>query len=276
MQTLEQADGQDNIWIAMIGVSILCHLMVLAGIVLMPRIQISRPDTPPAMTLDLTNFAVPAPLPRETAVPVIRTKGPAARVKKTDTPIVPAPPAVKQPEIRKSPLSVPTKVRVKRSLKKKTFQAENVKKSKIEQLKKDIEARPDSVAKAIESMKNSVTERPVAAPVLAVSSESGEGSPITNTMEIYFYDLKSHVLGNWAFPDYLAEGQRNLKAIMLITIEKDGTISDIWFDQRSGNSYFDETVERAVRKSSPFRALPDEHKGKIEIVRLGFIQPEYD
>jgi colicin import membrane protein len=39
-------------------------------------------------------------------------------------------------------------------------------------------------------------------------------------------------------------------------IKPNGEISDIWFDQRSGNTYLDESAYRAIVKSNPLPPLP--------------------
>jgi len=49
-----------------------------------------------------------------------------------------------------------------------------------------------------------------------------------------------------------------------------GEIKDIWFDKRSGNSYFDESVQKAVMKSNPVRPHPPEVKRPFVDVGLRF------
>ena len=38
---------------------------------------------------------------------------------------------------------------------------------------------------------------------------------------------------------------------------KTGEIRDLWFEERSGNDYFDDSVLRAMKKASPLPPLPE-------------------
>ncbi len=40
---------------------------------------------------------------------------------------------------------------------------------------------------------------------------------------------------------------------------QNGKIKDIWFEKKSGNSYFDESAFKAVKKSDPLPKLPKEY-----------------
>ena len=48
----------------------------------------------------------------------------------------------------------------------------------------------------------------------------------------------------------------NLEAIIDVKILRDGTVSRLEIEKSSGNRYFDQSAVKAVRKASPFPALP--------------------
>jgi len=61
---------------------------------------------------------------------------------------------------------------------------------------------------------------------------------------------------NWSFTAQLAGGRTDLEAWPAIKVMPNGEIKDIWFDKRSGNSYFDEQAKKAILKSNPLPPLP--------------------
>jgi hypothetical protein len=56
----------------------------------------------------------------------------------------------------------------------------------------------------------------------------------------------------------MAGGRDDLVVKIGIRINKSGTVEKIWFDQRSGNNYYDNSCEIAVKKSEmTIPALPE-------------------
>ena len=48
-------------------------------------------------------------------------------------------------------------------------------------------------------------------------------------------------------------GHTNLEAVIIVKIMRDGEIRDVWFEKRSGNSYFDDSAHKAVKKSKSWK-----------------------
>jgi TolA protein len=94
----------------------------------------------------------------------------------------------------------------------------------------------------------------------AESSEAG-GQPFSgqgNTaslMSQYYAQIWSKVRQNWALPQSIL-ADKNLEAIVDVTVLRNGQVTNIAFEKRSGNSYFDQSAYRAIRKSDPFPPLP--------------------
>jgi colicin import membrane protein len=105
-----------------------------------------------------------------------------------------------------------------------------------------------------------------------VGAEQGQASSGRQTdselavrMEAYYARIWSRIKGQWALPSGMIPRQ-DLEAILQTRISKQGTVSGVSFEKRSGNRYFDESALKAIRKASPFPPLPETlREGSIEI-----------
>jgi colicin import membrane protein len=68
----------------------------------------------------------------------------------------------------------------------------------------------------------------------------------------------------------LTGGRTDLEAVLVIKIMPNGEIQDIWFEKKSGNSYFDDSVYKAVKKSNPLPPLPKDYQRPFYNVGLVF------
>ncbi|KXS56600.1 MAG: hypothetical protein AMR96_01745 [Candidatus Adiutrix intracellularis] len=102
-------------------------------------------------------------------------------------------------------------------------------------------------------------------------SESGGASPgerIDPLKAAYYQHLKDIVSSNWLPPSgSLAAG---LQAIFAIRVEPNGQLSGMRLEKSSGTPDYDMSVERAIRKSSPFPPLPPVFNNTSEIAGLKF------
>jgi colicin import membrane protein len=81
---------------------------------------------------------------------------------------------------------------------------------------------------------------------------SGEIAAKTND---YANVVSSRVHNNWSIPPEL-KPRGNIETIIEIKIMRDGSLSYAGFEKRSGNSFYDESAMKAVKKSAPFPPLP--------------------
>ena len=168
-------------------------------------------------------------------------------------------------------IPLPAKVKAKTSLKKKTFDRQKALDSAIARVEKKVEpSEPDSVAAAIERLREKIKDNEAAQSGGggAVQAGSGTGGPgagagfgqgggqIRDTVRIYQAEIAYRIQKNWAFSPQLTGDSPNLEAILGIKILAGGEIEDIWFDKRSGNSYLDDSAYRAILKSNPLPPLP--------------------
>ncbi len=174
------------------------------------------------------------------------------------------------------------KLKPKRSLKKKTYKSARVKEQAIDKIRKDIDAsRSESVESAIDRIRRNVeSTRPEGKDEVADAGREGGipgGVPggmgaSSDIMDVYNAEIAYRISRNWAFSKQLADGRRDLEAVILLKILRSGEIQDIRFEKKSGNDYLDESAMRAVEKSRPLPGLPKAYPGPY--YTIGFIFDE--
>ena len=85
---------------------------------------------------------------------------------------------------------------------------------------------------------------------VSVGGVSGSVDPI---LSIYIGKIVKKIQSNWSYP----ESKGGKEAIVIVRIDRNGRIVDLFFEKKSGDSLFDSSVYRAVKFSSPFAPLPD-------------------
>lgn len=86
----------------------------------------------------------------------------------------------------------------------------------------------------------------------------------------YFRKLEQRVRESWVLPEAVAPDAAKLIVVVRIVIEKDGRVSDTRIERGSGNAYFDESVQRAIRKASPLPIPPERLRGGEDYYEVGF------
>ena len=145
-----------------------------------------------------------------------------------------------------------------------------------------VEARKKSfgsVEKALEAIRKNV---PAAAEQSAPSPASPGASRITSQassaarlsdgggdanarMRNYYAVIWSRIKVLWTIPQGLLP-RENIEAVVHAQILRDGTITNVGLEKRSGNRYFDDAALRTVKKANPLPPLPEELRdGSIEI-----------
>lgn|GEM_PF-6166701 len=88
-------------------------------------------------------------------------------------------------------------------------------------------------------------------------SDLSQGAKLEKKIEIYSYKIAGEVERKWALPSEVANSGERLETSIVFTVTPEGRISNIWFDKKSGNNYFDESVYRAVHRAAPFSPYPE-------------------
>jgi len=82
----------------------------------------------------------------------------------------------------------------------------------------------------------------------------------------YVNYMQATLKGNWAW----AGPQRSLKALVRFSVKENGEIAGVKIVQSSGDPLYDESVIRAVKKSSPLTAPPENHRKDFADVEYSF------
>jgi colicin import membrane protein len=169
-----------------------------------------------------------------------------------------------KPEEAVSLASKKEEIETKQSMKKKTYKRERLLESAIKSVQKRVEtSKTDPKQQALDQVRSKLENKEPAAPgdnieaATSTTGKIGEGTRISELQEIYMAEVAYNIQRNWAFSEQLAGEDKDLYNEVVIKIQRNGTIEDVWFDRRSGNSYFDDSTYKAILKSSPLPPIPD-------------------
>ncbi len=156
------------------------------------------------------------------------------------------------------------KTAIKKQKKKKENEEIKLKK-KLQEIQKKIREKQEEeyLKKRLAALQKGVKHKPSNS---SSSTGKGKGSKNTNNaLKQYAGLIWMKVRRNWHFPNYLLKN-RQLEAIITITINKDGKILNKRFEKRSGFPAFDRSVLKAIADSDPLPPLPKAlGNGPIEI-----------
>ena len=272
-------------WLAF---SLLFHLGLIASLFLFPFLPTNRAPSYPVYTVDLvggekigaTNLgtelasqakALPEKAEAEPAVPAPETK---KETKKEKVKIVEKTPPPQE--------KVALKENVKKEPAKKELTKETKSESKSEEDSLD-RVRERLLQSAVERAKNRTESAQKTSKGEQISSGTGQGQGAASlgpggvggglVKGIDFIKYQNQVLStiknNWVWV-----GQRgNLRVVVRFNIKDNGEIVGLKLVQPSGNASYDESVLRAVRKSSPLPVPPEEVRKDFSEVELAF-RPE--
>ena len=84
-------------------------------------------------------------------------------------------------------------------------------------------------------------------------SGGGSGAPLDPAMQKYLLDVYEKVKNAWNIPGM---AKKDLETIVTIKARKDGRITEINIEKRSGNRIYDESILRALRAAEPLPVIP--------------------
>ncbi|MDL2226279.1 TonB family protein [Deltaproteobacteria bacterium OttesenSCG-928-M10] len=174
-------------------------------------------------------------------------------IKKTQAP----PPKPQAPKVEpEKPKKPPVNKNLDADIEKRMQQLER--KVEADTLDDDIEARMMNLAKAQGAGHGEGSQ----------SGGATQGQRIHPEKMRYYEHIKDIVSMNWIPPAGAISG--NIKTVFQIRIEPNGHVSASKVLQSSGNVEYDQSVERAVKKSSPFPPLPAIFEGVADEPALVF------
>jgi colicin import membrane protein len=163
----------------------------------------------------------------------------------------------------------PKQPKTKTALKYQTFKSKEVLKEALERLEKKVETSPPQpLQDTIRRLRDQVEKegRPDGQGEGRVVEEgsaqgSKDGFSVGSKQEgelidIYRTEIAFMINKNWAYSDQLSGGE-GLMVSIVFKVMPDGTIEDVFFTDRSGNPYLDDSAYKAIVKSSPVKPHPE-------------------
>ncbi len=177
------------------------------------------------------------------------------------------------------------KSKEKTSLKKESVTPDQAIKKALAKIEKKVaDTPPDPLQSTLDRLRSSVekqeTTRSSAASAttaqtggqggVSATGIPGIGLQAMQAIDFYRSLIALNIEKNWFYNEQLAGGKSDLVAVVIIKILSSGDISDIWFEKKSGNVFFDDSAFKAVKKSSPLPPLPREYTRPFYEVGLVF------
>ena len=263
--------------------SVLLHVTVIAALVISPMPSGGHRLAPGAVSVRLVSLPGPsaagsqieAPAGKPLPQPITAQPPPVDKLKTVPLPepvpepvVQPAPPEVSEPPKVVSLTPSPKPSKPKKSLKKKTKDPSKIIKGAIERIKKGVDKpkqQPSSVNTALERIKKQVAEsearqhqpyRPKSSGTSGSGSGGGGGGGAITLVDIYRGEVATQIQKNWAFSKQLGGDAAGLEAKIEFKVLPSGEITDIQFNTKSSNEYFDDSAYKAIVKSNPVAPHP--------------------
>ncbi len=90
----------------------------------------------------------------------------------------------------------------------------------------------------------------------AAAGSTGNGMPSGPAAQQYYALVWQRIRDAWLVPPSMAASSYGYETVITITLQRDGTITDMSVEKSSGNIYFDQTAIRAIKKASPLAPFP--------------------
>ncbi|MBN2282330.1 MAG: TonB family protein [Deltaproteobacteria bacterium] len=223
MEKRKQDDGSGLI--NMMVISFLIHALVISIVIFSPSWPSPRWTFGPVYTVDLVTLPVNKV---ETAGPVSALSRDLAGISPKEQPLV----------IRKA--VEPTTIIPPKTMEVQKKTSSGATEKAIEDIRRKESASLPQTASA---------GRP--GPIL-----SRGDTALSMKMQVYYTVIWSKIREQWALPQGILDDD-TIVAVVDLKILRNGEIADLTLEKRSGNTYFDESAVKAVRKAAPFPPLPE-------------------
>jgi TonB family protein len=237
----------EEAWTKMLAVSLALHIIVLGAFSIPVKFSSKKIDLSSAYSVNLVGStgslgggsggpkaavqSKPEPKPDKPA-PVVKEKKPPP---KTPQPIQKEDDAVSLSKKKVPPKTKTTKEEVDR----------------LEERIRNIRKKTDyiDVAKAGSGGSGRGTGAGMGLP----GTGGGSGAPLDPALQKYLLDVYEKIKNAWNVP---GTARKELETIVTIKVRKDGRITDINIEKRSGNRVYDESVLRVLRAVEPLPTIP--------------------
>jgi colicin import membrane protein len=245
------------------AVSLGAHVIMFALFIYAPQWRSESSYIPSVIDVQMVDLQDIGQAPKSTAAPEMAKPSVQPETKEAE----PATVSVPKPTQAKPELSVaPKRKKTKTALKYKTFKSDEVKKKALERLKKQVEtATPKPLQDRFKELREKVAKEGKPAPqgkTADADAKPGKTGIFTRgskkeieLIDLYRTEIAYAINKNWAFANQLGSGEHLIVAIAFKVLP-DGSIKDIFYTDRSGNPYLDDSAYKAIVKTSPVKPFP--------------------
>jgi colicin import membrane protein len=267
-------NGMRPYWLPYLA-SFIGHVLLFSILIYSPDLKPKNDFMPSVIDVSMVTLKAASPAEKAAAETKAPEKEPVAKPpeKKVETSVPRAPTEPKpEPEVSTAKPK-PKPVKQKTSLKRKTFKPNQVVKRAIKKIEKDVANRSSDVkSKALERLRKQVNSEEASrstTPKLGSAAPQSEGGGQkgatgrrrADLIDMYRIEIAYQIQEHWAFSEQLAGNAGNIKASIVFKVLPSGEIIDIFFVDRSGNAYLDDSAYKAIVKANPVDPHP---KGIIE------------
>jgi len=247
--------------------SFLGHILLFAFILYTPKPDVEQSFFPSVIDVQMVDVQDSSPASEKSSKAASEEAAPIEKAEPEQVQIEEAQPPKPAAEAEVS--LAPATPKAKTALKYKTLKTQEVLKSTLDRIEKKVEvAPPRPLEDTIKRLREKVEKE--GRPDSAETAGSGEGSAAGGKIgfggggkqegeliDMYRLEIAYAIQKNWAYADQLGQGKGNLVASIVMKVLPDGRVEDIFFTDRSGNPYLDDSAYKAIIKSSPVRPHPD-------------------
>jgi colicin import membrane protein len=177
---------------------------------------------------------------------------------------------IRQPDTKKKPVVI-----AKRTLRKKGRPAPKPKTAPSKLLDRALariekrirEEKKDPVGDAISKLEAKAKAK-------GPEGETPTGAVARNgiSMRIYQMEVENWIKSNWSYPTALSGSKKKkaLETVVILKVRNDGKILKSWFQKRSSNAMFDQSVFKAVDRSDPLPPFPQGYRKTHDEIEITF------
>lgn len=252
----------------MVGFSALIHMAAAALLMFSPGYWPSRPIGGQIYEVNLVDLPSPGP-PAGQGAPVAQKEPPPLPPQEQARIIEPPPTKQRPVTLAKKVLETPKEEKPKAPARTIEDALSGIEK-KVEEDRKR--------AREKEALSKAVAEIGAAARREGAAGSSGGGPGQGVAMRVYQVQVANLIKRNWSFPAaHLDPKTKNeLEATVLVTVKSDGTIISSRFARRSPSPSFDESVQRAIDRSSPLPPFPEGYRVTVDEFEIRFNLADLD
>jgi outer membrane biosynthesis protein TonB len=267
----------DHLWKSPINLSIGLHILVTITTILMPMFVDRSPRLPEFYTVNLLNVAEVAEVIKPASPTQIKPPTPPKVVKESASVAVSEQKlstVVSEPVRAISIKPVKQKIRRAEIKKEQTFEKtrqallQKIKETELAQKKSSEEAQK-LAGDAVDQLRKSLQTEAIVTPSpadraaetrtapSAAAGPAGAGIAMNEAMKRYLAAVYERIQSHWYIPP-LQNWEDNLEAILVIKVNRNGTIVKTFFEKKSANLYFNQFVNKTVHESAPLPPFPRE------------------